>query len=130
MTVRILPAQVPVVDQVDFFQADFFTRVTGLDYTDVTLEVFFINALLSSWDLASGVSVPDGQVVSGHVYFNEMTPIGYYSVRFRPNAVGFWRVAVSYTIGAQQVALDYDIVPPGSLTNNVGSGISASFFKP
>jgi hypothetical protein len=67
----------------------------------------------------------DAQVAAGTVYFNEITgQPGFYSVRFRPNAVGFWRLALSYDAGSRALALGYDVVQEPPL---VASGLKSSF---
>ena len=115
-----------VYDQVDFFQPDGFTRVTGLT-ASLPLKVFFEN-VAQPWPLMDGSLVSDAQVASGHVYFNEVpgSP-GFYNVRWRPNGVGFWRVILSYPAGQQIEAQDYDVVQSLPM---VESGLSASFIKP
>jgi len=124
---RIVQANQAVLDQVDFFQSDGFTRVTGLTASILISQIFF-NNLLQPWPVISGLGVTDAQVVSGKIYFNEIpgSP-GFYAVRFRPNAVGFWRNLLTYTAGTQISAQDFDVVSgqPGG-----DGGLSASFIKP
>lgn len=124
MAIRVLPVNSLSFDQVDFFQTDFFTRVTGLTPGDLTLELFFNNGPVS-WTLTSGVGVTDAQVVAGNVYFQELDQPGYYGLRFRPNAVGYWRLVLNYPVGVQGVGLDYDVVLPPA----VASGLTASFTR-
>lgn len=115
-----------VIDQADFFMPDGFTRVTGLPINQLASLVFFNNAS-QPWPLVNGSTILDNLVASGHLYFHEIqgNP-GYYSVRFRPNAVGFWRVVLTYTVGTQIVALDFDIVSAPL----VDVGLNASFIRP
>jgi hypothetical protein len=112
---------------VDFFQIDGFTRVNGLNTSTVTTTVWF-NNVLQPWGLVPGSTVTDGQVASGSVYFNEVVgQSGYYSVRFRPNALGYWRILVVYPTGTQIVSLEYDVVsepPPPD------QGLKAAFVRP
>ncbi len=97
-------------DQADFFTGDDFTRVTGLTTSQVTTQLFFNNQL-QSWLNITGVSVTDNQVASGHIYWLEVAGSpGIYGVRLRPNAVGHWRLLITYADGTQIVALDYDVV--------------------
>ncbi len=124
---RLVQQNQVVYDQVDFFQSDGFTRVTGLTFSGVQLAVFFEN-VAQPWPLAQGLGVNDAQVASGQVYFNEVpgNP-GYYNIRWRPNAVGYWRLLVTYVPGQQIEAQDYDVIQ-GAPT--IESGLSASFIKP
>jgi hypothetical protein len=124
---RIVQANQVVLDQVDFFQMDQFTRATGLSPASLVSEIFY-NNLLQPWALISGVAVTDAQVVAGNVYFNEIAGSpGYYNVRFRPNAVGYWRNLLTYSAGQQIVAQDFDVIE-GSPA--IEKGIHASFVKP
>lgn len=124
---RLAQVNQPVIDQVDFFQADGFTRVTGLTTAQLLSNLFFDN-VSQPWPLVTGLGVTDGQVVSGKIYFNEIpgSP-GYYSVRFRPNAIGYWRNLLTYTVGQQIAAQDFDVVTSGPFGD---SGLNASFIKP
>lgn len=123
---RIVQANQTVLDQVDFFQSDGFTRVTGLTTGQLVSQIFFNNQL-QPWPLVSGLGVTDHQVVSGKVYFNEIpgSP-GFYNVRFRPNAVGFWRNLLTYTAGTQIAGQDFDVVTQPT----IDGGLNASFIKP
>lgn len=116
-----------VRSQADFFGVDHFTRVTGLTTSQVSSVLFFNNAL-QPWVLTDGTIVTDTQLSSGKVYWNEIpgSP-GFYSVRFVPDAVGFWRLVVTYPSGTQVVANDFDVVaPPPPLEE----GLKASFHSP
>lgn len=97
-------------DQPDFFEVDEFTRKVGLVVGDLTHQVFFNNAL-QPWTLVDGTTTQDSQVRSGVLYWTEITGSpGFYSVRWRPNAIGFWRVIINYTAGTQIMAQDYNVV--------------------
>lgn len=120
-----------VYDQADYFQFDGYTRVAGLVPSDLVCEVYYNNSP-QPWPLVSGSGVLEGQVASGHVYWDQI-PGGPYGVRWRPNAVGYWRVLIAYPHGTQVLAQDYDvnsgtgIIPPGgglkaSFTGQRGSG--------
>lgn len=116
-----------VLDQADFFQSDGFTRVPGLIASLVTHQLFFDN-ILQPWTLVNGQGVSDTLVVSGKVYFHEIAgQPGYYSVRFRPNAIGYWRLLINYPAGLQITAQDYDVLasPPGG-----ESGLKSTVIKP
>lgn len=117
---RIVRFNQTVIDQADFFQANGYARVLGLTFVDVEARLFYNNALQPS-PLANGASISDAQVKAMVVYFHEIAgAAGYYSVRFRPNAVGYWRLILTYGAGQQIVAQDYDVIaepaPVGGLT--------------
>lgn len=124
---RLVIANQTVVDQADFFQSDGFTRVTGLTVTNLVCQIFFDNQL-QPWPFISGAGLTDTQIASGNVYWLEVpgSP-GIYSVRFRPNQIGFWRLLITYTAGQQIMGQDYDVTaaPP-----TVDQGLKASFLKP
>ena len=122
---RSVPNNELIRDQVDFFQPDSFTRITGLGVSQVSIILFF-NNVAQPWPLVNGSTVTDIQVAGGSVYWNEIpgTP-GYYSVRFMPNAVGYWRLSVSYAPGTQVVLHDFDVI---GQTGDQG-GLRAMFFK-
>lgn len=124
MAIRVHPIHAPIIDQADFFQADFFTRITGLTNASLSLALF-LNNVEVAWPLITGTGVSDVQIASGNVYFHELTVAGYYGVRFKPNAIGYWRVVLNYAVGVQSVALDYDVVSPAALP----SGLKASFTR-
>lgn len=121
---RLIPINRVVIDQADIFAPDDFTRITGLTVADITTTLFY-NNIAQPWPLITGVTVTDAQIAAGNVYFNEITgQPGFYSLRFRPNAVGFWRIALTYDAGSKALAFNYDIVPEMPL---VASGLKASF---
>ena len=123
---RIIPYNQVVLDQADFLQSNGFSRVVGLTTADVTGQLFF-NNVVQPWPLISGVGVADSQVVSGRVYFSEVSGSpGFYSVRLRPNALGYWRLILIYTAGMQQLAQDYDVVQNAPATTQ---GLNASLIK-
>jgi hypothetical protein len=124
---RLVQQNQVVYDQVDFFQSDDFTRVPGLTPSSLVLQVFFEN-VPQPWPLVNGLPTTDAQVASGNVYFNEIAGSpGFYTVRWRPNAIGYWRLIITYTAGQQIDGQDYDVV---SSVPTVESGLSASFIKP
>lgn len=125
---RIVQANNVVLDQVDFFSPDGFTRVQGLTTANVVAQLFFDN-VLQPWPLTSGVNVSDAQIVSGKLYFNEVlgSP-GFYAVRFRPTAIGYWRSVMTYPAGTQVMAQDFDVVQ--SVGGSAEGGLHASFVKP
>lgn len=125
MAIRVLSVNNVVLEQVDFLQGDFYTRVHNLTVADLTLVAFFNNVPLV-WPLTSGNGIGDAQVKTGFFYFSELSIPGYYGLRFRPNAIGFWRVVVNYPAGVQSIALDYDVLQPIEMTG----GLKAQFIKP
>lgn len=123
---RIIPINQAVLDQADFFQSNGFTRIVGLTPAQLLGQLFYNNAV-QPWPLISGTGIADAQVASGRVYFNEVpgSP-GFYNVRFRPNALGYWRLLLTYTTGTQTVGQDYDVVQNAPA---VAQGLNASFIK-
>jgi hypothetical protein len=123
---RVVPTSQVAFDQVDFFQGDGFTRVTGLTASVLSSQIFFSN-VQQPWFLVPGLFVTDTQVASGAIYFNEIPSApGFYTVRWRPNGVGYWRLLISYVAGLQIEVTDYDVVS----NQSVAPGLSASFIRP
>ena len=108
--------------QPDFFQGDGFTREAGLTPSDVTAQLFF-NSVAQPWTLIDGAATTDAMVRAGHLYWTEVSA-GTYSLRVRFNAVGYWRVVLTYAAGQQIETLNFDALaqPPF-----VESGLKASF---
>ena len=125
---RLVQVNQVVIDQVDFFEPDGFTRVVGLDIAaDLTHEVFFDN-VPQPWPMIDGTLVTDAAVRSGNIYYHEVPgSLGFYNVRFRPNAVGYWRVLINYAAGTQIMGQDYDV---SSQVPQVEAGLRASFTRP
>lgn len=116
-----------VLEQADFFQMDGFTRVSALTASQVHSALTF-NNVVQPWPMIDGSTIPDAQTVSGRVYFSEIPGLpGVYSVRFRPNSVGYWRLTLTYTAGQQIVAQDYDVLAQLPATDQ---GLKPSFTKP
>ena len=121
---RLVRTNQTVIDQADYFQADGFSRVLGLGVADLTSEIFYNNTL-QPWPLSDGTGVTDNQVAAGRVYFSEIASApGYYSLRFRPNNSGYWRLILTYPTGQQILAQDYDV---NAETSSSSGGIKASF---
>lgn len=121
---RLLRVNETVIDQADYFQVDDFTRVAGLTFVDVSTQLFFDNAL-QPWTLVNGAATTNGLVTAGSVYFHEITGApGHYSLRFRPNAAGYWRLLLTYAAGQQILAYDYDVM---SDPVPMHGGLKASF---
>jgi hypothetical protein len=124
---RVVYNNQTILDQADFFMSDGFTRVTSLSIVQVSASLFYLNQP-QPWVLTSGLGVTNAQIAAGKVYWNEIPGApGYYNVRFIPNAIGYWRLLITYPAGTQIAAQDYDVIdtPPGTET-----GLKASFNKP
>lgn len=122
---RTVSANRMILDQVDLFLGDGITRAQDVVVGDLQLRVFR-NSSQQDWTLVTGVGVTDVQVTSGKVYWTELSA-GFYNVRFYPNAIGLWRVLVTYPTHNQAVSLSYDVVPKSSIVGSIG--IRTSFFK-
>lgn len=124
---RLVQINQVILDQADFFQSDGFTREVGLTPSDLTSQIFHKN-VLQPWPLVDGSSVLDQQVVSGKVYWTEVpgSP-GIYNIRWRPNALGYWRLLITFAAGTQIMGQDYDVVSQVPLAE---SGLRASLTRP
>ncbi len=116
---RLVPNNQTTFDLVDIFQNDNFTRISGLTAFQVPVQVF-LNNVLQPWGTISGSAVSDAQVLSGYIYWSEAIPgSGIYSTRWRPNAVGFWRLSFTYAAVPQIVTRDYDVAVPNIADQNL-----------
>ena len=125
---RLVQVNQVIIDQVDYFEPDGYTRVVGLTIAaDLTHEFFFDN-VLQPWPMIDGSAVADAAVRSGNIYFHEVpgSP-GFYNVRFRPNALGYWRLLINYAAGTQIMGQDYDVV---AQVPQAETGLRASFTRP
>jgi hypothetical protein len=114
-----------ILNQVDLFLADGKTRAQDVQTTDLLLRVYVDDSPLG-WTLVSGVGVPDVRVAAGRVYWTEFST-GFYSIRFFPNALGVWRILLTFPAHDQAVSLSYSVVP--QVRNDLGSGMRASFIR-
>ena len=115
-----------ILDQVDIFESNGFTRVVGLVPADLVSELFF-NNIPQPWPLLDGTGITDEQVSAGSIYFHEIPgSLGFYNIRFRPNAVGYWRDTLTYPVGEQVFAQDFDVFTASTSS----SGLKVSFIKP
>lgn len=113
-------------DQVDLVEADGVTRIVGVVPGDLGFTLFYNNVVVL-WDLVSGSGVTDSMVKSGEAYWNQIPgAAGFYSFRFRPNALGYWRAVFSYADVPQVLALEYDVVADPKI---VPTGLTTSFIK-
>lgn len=123
LTNRLVPHNQTIFAQADFFESDGVTRVMGLSSALLDVQVFYQN-VLQAWVCVDGTGVTDSQVSSGRVYWGELpTSPGFYGVRWRPNALGFWRVVLSYQ--TQDIIHEYDV-----LGSTPDQSLAASFLKP
>ena len=123
---RIVRINQTVIDQADYFLGDGFTRQTGLTFVDVTSKLFF-NNVPQPWNLVNGAPLSDSQIKSGTVYFHEIAGApGFYSLRFRPNTPGYWRLTLTFAAGQQMLAQDYDVTAEPL---QIQGGLTASFTK-
>ena len=124
---RLVRSNETIVEQVDFFQvSDGYTRITGLTISQ-TQQTLFFNNVLAPWQFVTGLGVTDAMVASGKVYFAEIPgSSGYYSVRFRPNAVGYWRLSILYPTASLGTVLGYDVI---SVPTTADAGLQSSFIR-
>lgn len=110
--------------QIDIYAPDGVFRQPGVGVSSVSFKVFYNNSLVA-WDPVDGTNTPDSSISSGKVYFNEVSGSpGYYSLRFYPNASGYWRIVAFVGMLNREVAVDFDIAKPSVVST---SGIVASF---
>ncbi len=83
MAIRNLPTHAICFEQLDIFQPDWYTRVTGILPNNLTMRAWHNNTD-AAWSLVSGVGVTDAQIAVGSVYFQELSP-GWYGLRWKPN---------------------------------------------
>jgi hypothetical protein len=121
---RQVPAGCLIRDQIDLYMPNgSINRVTGESYTSLGLAVFADNSVIA-WPLADGTTVADSSVSAGTIYFNEIVGSpGYYSVRFFPDRIGFWRLIFREATLGEEVILSYDVTParPGPASNELNA---------
>lgn len=121
---RQVPGGCLIRDQIDLYMpAGSINRVRGESYASLGLAVFVDNAALT-WPLADGTNVADASISAGTIYFNEIAGSpGYYSVRFFPDRVGFWRLIFREQTLGEEVILSYDVTParPGVASNELNA---------
>lgn len=121
---RQVPAGQLIRDQIDLFMpAGSINRVVGESYTSLALKIFADNGLLA-WPLADGTTVADSAVSAGTVYFNQIVGApGYYSIRFFPDRIGFWRLVFREMTLNEEVIRSYDVIParPGPASNELNA---------
>lgn len=113
-----------IFDQVDLFLSDGETRSTGVLIAGLQLTLQ-AGATTVSWPLVSGAGVVDVRVAAGKVYWTETSP-GFYSIRFFPNAVGLWRLILTYPAHDQVLSYSYNVTAGNS---SYIQGFKTSFSK-
>jgi len=125
---RLLAAGAVVYEQLDFYNPPTM-RATGVVPANLTLTLFLNNQLLS-WPLEDGSVVADSSISAGSVYFNEISGSpGYYSVRFFPHQIGYWRLIIRHSAFSQEEKKEFDIIASGSLKPTSAAGLNASFVQ-
>lgn len=124
---RALPAACLVRDQLDIFSpANSITRATGVTTSDLSIALF-LNNVAVNWPLMNGAAIADAAISAGSIYFNPISgSSGFYSIRFFPDRVGFWRLVVRHSSLSQEIIKEYDIAaaaPSGS------GALNATFVK-
>ncbi len=124
---RLISAGALAYEQLDFFfPVGTSRRFTGISASDLQMWLFVNNQILS-WPLVDGSSVVDSSIVSGKVYFNEIAGSpGFYSLRFFPDRVGFFRMAFLNPSISVEVSKEFDVVPPGVLRPSTGGLIPST----
>ncbi len=90
----------------------------------------FVNSSSLAWTLADGSVVADSSISSGTMYFHEISgSAGFYSVRFLPDRVGFWRLIFRNASIGIEIIKEFDVVAAGSLKPSSSSGLVASFVQ-
>lgn len=126
---RLLPSGSIVRDQLDFYSPPgSFVRLPGVSVSQLNLAAFYNNAPVL-WPLVDGSSTLDSSIVSGSFYFNAIPgALGYYSLRYYPDKVGYWRVVVYDTVSGSEQVRDYDITTAVQ-SSALNTGLIASFTK-
>jgi hypothetical protein len=121
---RLVTSGQIVYDQIDFYiPAGSINRATGVIAASLSLNIFVDNCLLS-WPLADGTNISNFQISAGTVYFNEIAgSSGYYSVRFFPDRIGFWRLIFQNATLSEEAIRSYDVIParPGPASNELNA---------
>jgi hypothetical protein len=121
---RSIATQILVRAQADFYSAPG-VRATGILAGSLNLSLFFNNAL-TSWALRDGTTIQDSTISAGNIYFNEIAGSpGFYSVRFYPDKVGFWRIVLNDVALTQENIIEIDIVSAATTS----PGLIASFTR-
>lgn len=124
---RLISAGALAYEQLDFFlPSGSVNRIAGIPASSLQMWLFVNNQILS-WPLVDGTMIADSGIVAGSVYFNEIAASpGFYSVRFFPDRVGFFRLVFlsqSYSI---ELVRELDVLPPGVLRPSSGGLIPST----
>jgi hypothetical protein len=124
---RLISAGTLAYEQLDFFFPPGSTsRIAGIPASSLQMWLFVNNQILS-WPLVDGTMTADSSIVAGSIYFNEISSSpGFYSVRFFPDRVGFFRIVFlsqSYSIELEKA---FDVLPPGVLRPSSGGLIPST----
>lgn len=124
---RLISAGALAYEQLDFFlPAGSVNRVSGIVVPNLQMTMFVNNSVLA-WPLVDGSAVADSSVVSGSIYFNEIAAApGFYSVRFFPDRVGFYRLVFLASSYGIEVEKEYDVLSPGVLRPATGGLIPST----
>jgi hypothetical protein len=124
---RLIPAGTLAFEQLDFFvPAGTVNRMSGIPASGLQMWLFVNNQILS-WPLVDGTATPDSSIVSGSVYFNEIAACpGFYSVRFFPDRVGFFRFVFLSQPYSVELIKEFDVLPPGVLRPSSGGLIPST----
>lgn len=123
---RSISAASLVRDQIDLYDPPgSITRVAGVTAAAVSVTVFANNTPIP-WPIQDGSVIPDSTISAGIVYFNEIVGSpGFYSFRFFPDRIGFWRLVFSIPVIPAEVIREFDIVSSKMLAP--ANGLNASF---
>lgn len=128
---RLVSAGSIAYDQIDLYDPPgSLTRAPGVTVSAIVSRLFVNNAE-TAWPIADGSTVPDSSVSAGRVLFNETALNStFYSIRFFPDRVGFWRLVLRIVSLGTEIVRDYDVVPAGSFSSSGPSGgLNADFVK-
>lgn len=127
---RLIAAGAVIYEQLDFYYPpSSITRPTGIVSANLSSTLFVNNGILS-WPLVDGSLVADSSISAGSLYFNTISgAAGFYSLRFFPHMVGFWRIIIKHASYSIEIIKDYDVVPSGSFKPSGSSGLNASFVR-
>ncbi len=121
---RSVSAGCLIRDQADFYLPGGTQRASGISVSQVSLDAFSDNGLLE-WPIADGSAVADSSISAGTIYFSEIYGApGFYSIRFFPDRVGYWRMVLRVSAFGSEAIREYDITPSSSSPSN---GLNASF---
>jgi len=127
--IRQVPASNIVLSQLDFYTPNTINRMADIKSVDFIFKMF-VNQTVLNWFLIDGTYIANSDISSGNVYFNEITgAVGYYSVRFFPDRVGFWRLIFNHVPSQSDLVLEFDVLPSSSFTpgGSVDRGLTANF---